>query len=351
MRASYGRQLFRKGDTGVGRGRLCRFEIDGSRVRERRDSIDRRLDMKPWKWHSKSRTSRSVVVSVVTAAVVAMAGPAPAARTEPARRQLGWVLRQLNGAAADLTIAEIKRHVAPVALERLSARAYMALLKEGAAQAGGARISLVASMHSPWALVAVIENREPRTSCDLYQHTATRRRPHHGTRHQRRAGSFRGGDRDSRSLHGSLSGITAPPPLHDLHGRRFPDRNPRGWRRWGRRSLAGSPARNRRGDAGLQLRPRKCAWRGEQFRLQTLDGKRRRSRLRAIQAVASGDAIFGPAIAERVIQYFSASRVADRALAFPRAHRSRTRGAGVDRPGPQQSGDRAKTRAQPQDRA
>jgi hypothetical protein len=157
MRASYGRQLFRKGDTGVGRGRLCRFEIDGSRVRERRDSIDRRLDMKPWKWHSKSRTSRSVVVSVVTAAVVAMAGPAPAARTEPARRQLGWVLRQLNGAAADLTIAEIKRHVAPVALERLSARAYMALLKEGAAQAGGARISLVASMHSPWALVAVIE--------------------------------------------------------------------------------------------------------------------------------------------------------------------------------------------------
>jgi DNA-binding NarL/FixJ family response regulator len=39
--------------------------------------------------------------------------------------------------------------------------------------------------------------------------------------------------------------------------------------------------------------------------------------VRAIQAVASGDAIFGPTIAERVIQYFSASRVADPASAFP----------------------------------
>jgi DNA-binding NarL/FixJ family response regulator len=39
--------------------------------------------------------------------------------------------------------------------------------------------------------------------------------------------------------------------------------------------------------------------------------------VRAIQAVASGEAIFGPAIAERVIRYFSASRVADPALPFP----------------------------------
>jgi pimeloyl-ACP methyl ester carboxylesterase len=113
--------------------------------------------MKPWKCHSKSRTSRSLVVSLVTAALVATAGPGAGRTPEPARRQLGWVLRQLNGAAADLTVAEIKRHVAPVALERLPARAYMALLKEGAAQAGGARISRVAGMHSPWALVAVIE--------------------------------------------------------------------------------------------------------------------------------------------------------------------------------------------------
>jgi DNA-binding NarL/FixJ family response regulator len=38
--------------------------------------------------------------------------------------------------------------------------------------------------------------------------------------------------------------------------------------------------------------------------------------VRATQAVASGEAIFGPAIAERVIRYFSASRVADPALPF-----------------------------------
>jgi DNA-binding NarL/FixJ family response regulator len=39
--------------------------------------------------------------------------------------------------------------------------------------------------------------------------------------------------------------------------------------------------------------------------------------VRAIQAVGSGEAIFGPAIAERIIQYFSASRGAGPALAFP----------------------------------
>ncbi|HEV8681539.1 MAG TPA: response regulator transcription factor [Actinomycetota bacterium] len=39
--------------------------------------------------------------------------------------------------------------------------------------------------------------------------------------------------------------------------------------------------------------------------------------LRAIQAIGSGEAIFGPAIARRVIEYFSAPQVAGPPLAFP----------------------------------
>lgn len=39
--------------------------------------------------------------------------------------------------------------------------------------------------------------------------------------------------------------------------------------------------------------------------------------VRATQAVGSGEAIFGPPIAERVIRYFSASRGVDPALPFP----------------------------------
>jgi DNA-binding NarL/FixJ family response regulator len=39
--------------------------------------------------------------------------------------------------------------------------------------------------------------------------------------------------------------------------------------------------------------------------------------LRALQAVASGEAIFGPAVARRVIEYFSAPQVPGPPLAFP----------------------------------
>jgi DNA-binding NarL/FixJ family response regulator len=39
--------------------------------------------------------------------------------------------------------------------------------------------------------------------------------------------------------------------------------------------------------------------------------------VRAIQAIGSGEAIFGPAIARRVIEYFSAPQVAGPPLAFP----------------------------------
>lgn len=38
---------------------------------------------------------------------------------------------------------------------------------------------------------------------------------------------------------------------------------------------------------------------------------------RAIEAIASGEAIFGPAIARRVIEYFSARKAQGPPLAFP----------------------------------
>jgi hypothetical protein len=76
---------------------------------------------------------------------------------EPVRRQLRWIVRQLNGAAQDLTVVEVKKHMAPVALKRLPARAYVALFREGAEQAGRVRIRRVVGTHSPWALIAVID--------------------------------------------------------------------------------------------------------------------------------------------------------------------------------------------------
>ena len=48
-----------------------------------------------------------------------------------------------------------------------------------------------------------------------------------------------------------------------------------------------------------------------------LKGARKAEILRAIRGVASGEAIFGPAIARRLMQYFAASRQAGAAAAFP----------------------------------
>ena len=71
--------------------------------------------------------------------------------------------------------------------------------------------------------------------------------------------------------------------------------------------------------------------------------------VRAIAAVGSGEAIFGPDIAKRVIEYFTVPRASHAAQAFPRADRARARGARAGRPGPQQRLDGPALRAQPED--
>ena len=76
-----------------------------------------------------------------------------------------------------------------------------------------------------------------------------------------------------------------------------------------------------------------------------LKGSEQDEVMRAIRSIASGEAIFGPAIARRLIGYFSAASTE----AFPGAHRSRAGGLGADRPGAQQPGDRQRARAQPED--
>ena len=70
--------------------------------------------------------------------------------------------------------------------------------------------------------------------------------------------------------------------------------------------------------------------------------------VRAIHAVGSGEAIFGPHIARRVMDFFS--RRADGG-AVPRADGARARGAGARRAGPLQRGHHAHARALAEDRA
>ena len=70
---------------------------------------------------------------------------------------------------------------------------------------------------------------------------------------------------------------------------------------------------------------------------------------RAIRAVGSGEAIFGPDVARRVMDYFTTPRPELRRDGLPRADRPRARGAGADRAGPQQPVDRPPLRAEPED--
>ena len=79
--------------------------------------------------------------------------------------------------------------------------------------------------------------------------------------------------------------------------------------------------------------------------------------LRAIRAVADGEAIFSPGIAERLMHYFATPPAArpinavGGSAGLSRAHRARARGAGVDCAGADQQRDRRAAGAQPEDGA
>ena len=62
-----------------------------------------------------------------------------------------------------------------------------------------------------------------------------------------------------------------------------------------------------------------------------------------------GEAIFSPAIARRVMQFFSAPQLPAQQQLFPELDGSRTRGADADWAGPQQRGHRRSPGAQPED--
>jgi pimeloyl-ACP methyl ester carboxylesterase len=107
---------------------------------------------------SSTKQTRFPLVMAVATVLLATMVSVPAAREiDPVRRQLRWVVRQLNGAGRDLTTAEVKKHFAPIALKRLPAKLYVQLLRESAAQAGAVRVSRIAGTSSPWALIAVID--------------------------------------------------------------------------------------------------------------------------------------------------------------------------------------------------
>ena len=82
-----------------------------------------------------------------------------------------------------------------------------------------------------------------------------------------------------------------------------------------------------------------------------LKGARRDEALRAIRAVANGEAIFGPVIAQRMTQLFRRAPSSLRRGAVPGSDRSRAGDPRPDCPGAQQRADRRRSGGQPQDRA
>ena len=72
--------------------------------------------------------------------------------------------------------------------------------------------------------------------------------------------------------------------------------------------------------------------------------------LRSIRAVSSGEAIFGPAIARRLMQYFSKSTPGRAARRLPRADRARARDPGAHSPPRDEPRDRQAPPSEPQDR-
>ena len=82
-----------------------------------------------------------------------------------------------------------------------------------------------------------------------------------------------------------------------------------------------------------------------------LKGADQEEMLRTIRAVARGEALFGPAIARRLMGYFSAPRPAAEPLLFPELTEREREVLGADRSGSQQRGNRPPAGAQPEDRA
>ena len=80
-----------------------------------------------------------------------------------------------------------------------------------------------------------------------------------------------------------------------------------------------------------------------------LKGANQAEMLRAIRAVANGEVIFGPAIAQRVISFLSTPHADRPGPPVPRADRARDGGAVADRAGPDQRGDRRASGAEPED--
>ncbi len=79
-----------------------------------------------------------------------------------------------------------------------------------------------------------------------------------------------------------------------------------------------------------------------------LEDSREDEILRAIRVVASGEAIFGAAIAARLIDYFASA--SQESTGIPGPDRSRARSSRANRSRPKQRGDRRRTRPEPQDR-
>lgn len=80
-----------------------------------------------------------------------------------------------------------------------------------------------------------------------------------------------------------------------------------------------APQPPRRGAGAHHARRRRLRVRGDAGRRAGLPvkGADKAEIFRAVQAIASGEAIFGPAIAQRVIEYFSAPQIPSPPLAFP----------------------------------
>ena len=117
------------------------------------------------------------------------------------------------------------------------------------------------------------------------------------------------------------------------------------------RSCTGQPT-HQHPDAD-NARGRRLGLRGAAGRCARLPAQVRSSKPRscAPSALGSGEAVFGPAIARRLMQFFAGPRARDRDAHLPRADRSRARDSGADRPAARPTPRSPSALPEPEDRA